>query len=193
MRRPPRRRSGGRRRSARSPPACGSRGDDLPRSLVVTSAVSGEGTSTVACGLAVALAGIGLRVILVDANPDHPVFADRFGDKPGLADVLAGDQKIDDVLLRWGPDSLRVLPAGPLAGRAGRTGGLPSIVGELEERADIVLFDAPPVLSTVDTAILARACAGALLVTRYGRTRREEVAEASNAWSRSAPASSARC
>jgi non-specific protein-tyrosine kinase len=51
-------------------------------------------------------------------------------------------------------------------------------LGELEQKADIVIFDAPPLLSVTDAAILARLCAGALLVTRFGRTRQEQVAQA---------------
>ncbi len=149
--------------------------DGLPGSLVVTGAVTGEGASTVARGLAVALADLGLKVILVDADPVRPYFTGGFRGAASLPGVLVGDRQLDDSLVQWGPDSLRVLPDA-----GGVLTELPSIAAELAERADIVLYDAPPVLSTIDTAILAHGCAGAVLVTRYARTRRGEVARAAD-------------
>jgi non-specific protein-tyrosine kinase len=158
-------------------------GGDLPRSLVVTSAVSGEGKSTIACNLAVSLAENGWNVVLVDADPRHSRLGEYLGltESPGLTSVIADDRPVEEAFQRWGPGSLSVLPSGPLthnpsellASRRMRT-----ILRELEERADIVLIDTPPLLSATDAAILARQCTGALLVTRCGRTRREQVVQA---------------
>jgi non-specific protein-tyrosine kinase len=55
---------------------------------------------------------------------------------------------------------------------------MPRILLELEQRADIVLVDTPPLLSVTDASILARICGGTLLVARCGRTRREQVTRA---------------
>jgi non-specific protein-tyrosine kinase len=151
--------------------------------VVVTSALPGEGKTTVACNLAVSLAEAGWRVILVDADLRGSPLASRLGveDADGLAELLSGRRTVDEVLRQWGPDTLSVLPGGAATSNPGdlvASRMMPSILQKLGDRADIVLIDTPPVLSTTDAAILARGCAGALVVARHGRTRREDVAQA---------------
>jgi capsular exopolysaccharide synthesis family protein len=158
-------------------------GGGLPRSVVVTSAVAGEGKSTIACNLAVTLAENGWNVVLVDADPRHSRLGEYLGlkESAGLTSVLADGRPADEVFQRWGPGSLSVLASGPLTHNPSEllaSGRMRTVLRELEERADIVLIDTPPLLSTTDAAILARQCTGALLVTRCGRTRREQVAQA---------------
>jgi tyrosine-protein kinase len=154
-----------------------------PRSVVVTSSVAEEGTTTVACNLAIALAEAGVRVILVDADLRRPRIADYLGiEAPtGLTNVLSGGADVADVLRPWGPGSLSVLPAGPIAAGASELLVSPRFLAtlrELEGRADIVIFDAPPLLGVSDAAVIARGCSGAMLVTRQGRTRQEQVVQA---------------
>jgi non-specific protein-tyrosine kinase len=156
-------------------------GDDPPRSVVVTSAGPQEGRSMVACNLAVALAEIGWKVVLVDADLRGSGLAEHLGIEgaDGLTSVLAHDRPVEEVLRQWGPRSLSVLPAGPARpGEPLASPMMPSVIGALEERADIVVIDTPPLLSSAETAVLARCCTGTLLVARYGRTRREQVVEA---------------
>jgi capsular exopolysaccharide synthesis family protein len=158
-------------------------GGELPRSVVVTSPLPEEGKSTVACNLAVSLAECGLRVVLADADLRGSRLADalKVDNSAGLSDVLFNGHAVGDVLQHWGPGSLSVLPSGAISRNPSALLTSPkmaSVLRELEERADIVLFDAPAVLSATDAAILARSCTGALLVARYGRTRCEQVAEA---------------
>jgi capsular exopolysaccharide synthesis family protein len=157
-------------------------GDEPPRSVVVTSPLPEEGKSMVACNLAVALAESGLRVVLADADLRGSRLADGLGveNSAGLSDVLSDGRALEEVLQRWGPESLFVLPSGTGSRNPSALLTSPrmaSLLRELEQRADIVLFDAPAVLSATDAAILARRCTGALLVARYGRTRRERLAE----------------
>lgn len=158
-------------------------GGGLPRSVVVTSPLPEEGKSMVACNLAVSLAECGWRVVLADADLHGSHLADSLGveGSAGLSDVLFNGHAVGDVLRQWGPESLSVLPSGTISRNPSALLTSPkmsSVLRELEERADIVLFDAPAVLSATDAAILARRCTGALLVARYGRTRREQVTEA---------------
>jgi capsular exopolysaccharide synthesis family protein len=155
-------------------------GDALPRSVVVTSALPEEGKSTIACNLAVSLAEAGWRVVLVDGDLRGAQLASHLGldETPGLTDALAHDRPVGAMLRQWGPDSLSVLPAGSVTGHTSEllaSRKTPSVLRELERRADIVVVDAPALLSTTDAAILARGCAGAIVVARYGRTRREDV------------------
>jgi non-specific protein-tyrosine kinase len=156
-------------------------GDEPPRSVVVTSATSQEGRSVVARNLAVALAETGWKVILVDADLRGSRLADQLGidGTCGLTSVLAHDRPVGEALQQWGPVSLSVLPGGPAhSGELLASPKMSSLIGALEERADVVVIDAPALLSSADTAVLARRCTGTLLVARYGRTRREQVVEA---------------
>jgi capsular exopolysaccharide synthesis family protein len=157
-------------------------GDALPRSVVVTSALPEEGKSMIACNLAVSLAEAGWRVILLDADLRGSRLASHLelDETPGLADALAHDRPVRTLLRPWGPDSLSVLPAGSATGRASEllaSRKMPSVLRELEREADIVIVDTPSLLSATDAAVLARACTGAILVARHGRTRREDVVE----------------
>lgn len=153
-------------------------GDAPPRSVVVTGTEAEEGRSLVACNLAVALAETGRKVILVDAGLRGAGVAAQLdiGEEEGLTSVLAHDRPVAEVLRGWGPESLYVLPGGPprpdvlLASPR-----MTSLLDELEELADIVVIDAPPVSACAGTAVLARRCTGTVIVARYGRTRREAV------------------
>jgi non-specific protein-tyrosine kinase len=158
-------------------------GGEPPRSVVITSPLPDEGKSMVACNLAVSLAECGLRVILADADLRGSRLADGLGveNSAGLSDVLFNGHAVGDVLRQWGPESLSVLPSGTVARNPSALLTSPkmaAVLRELRERADIVLFDAPAVLSATDAAVLARHCTGALIVARYGRTRSGQVTEA---------------
>lgn len=137
----------------------------------------------VACNLAISLAKCGWRVVLVDANLRDSHLADCLGieNSVGLSDVLSAGRPVGDVLNQWRPAPLLVLPSGttsPNPSALLTSPRLSSVLRELEDQADIVLFDTPPVLSTPDATALARRCTGTLLIARYGRTRREHVSEA---------------
>jgi capsular exopolysaccharide synthesis family protein len=154
-----------------------------PVSLLVTSSVPREGTTAITCGLAIALAETGSRVVLVDANLREPgVGAYLALDATrGLADVLAGAITVDVALRDWGNGRLQVLPAGFAVTDPGELLASPALaqtIGNLEDRFDIVLIDAPSLLSAADAAVLSKLASGVLLVVRAGRTRTEHVERA---------------
>ncbi|MFF0308440.1 polysaccharide biosynthesis tyrosine autokinase [Streptosporangium sp. NPDC004379] len=157
--------------------------DRQPRSLVVTSCLPGEGKSSIATNLSIALAQAGWRVILVDGDLRRPRVPHYLGIEGavGLTDVLIGKMALRDVVQTWGEPGLSVLPSGRippnpselLASQAMRT-----LLGQLMESHDMVIIDAPPLLPVTDAAALAAICDGALLIARYGRTRREHLVRA---------------
>lgn len=158
--------------------------DDPVRSVVVTGVLPGEGASLTACNLAIALAQAGKSVVLLDASLRRPRVAQYFGidGAVGLTSVLAGRATLERALQPSGEGSLSVLSSGPVPPNPSElleAQSMHRILAELRERADILVIDAPPLLSFADAAILARDCDGAMVVTRYGRTSREQLRRAS--------------
>ncbi|HEY6797814.1 MAG TPA: polysaccharide biosynthesis tyrosine autokinase [Kineosporiaceae bacterium] len=153
-------------------------------SLVVTGSVQGEGKTTTAANLAVAMAQNGERVVLVDADLRRPAVADVFGlpGGIGLTTVLRGDVPVDAALQQWRDDlPLQVLPAGPLPPNPSELIGsarMAELVRELTGRGLTVVVDSPPLLPVTDATILARITDGALLVTRLTHTRADQLTTA---------------
>lgn len=155
--------------------------DNPPRSIVVTSSVPSEGKSTTTCNLAITLAQAGIRVALVDGDLRRPQVATYLGleGAVGLTSVLVGRAELDDALQVWGAaGALHVLPAGPTPPNPSEllgSQGMSDLLRTLEDRYDLVIVDSPPLLPVTDAAVLSTIASGALLLVRYGRTRREQV------------------
>jgi succinoglycan biosynthesis transport protein ExoP len=165
-----------------------SRSFDHPvRSLVVTSSVAGEGTTTTATNLAIAFAQGGNDVILIDANLRNPGIADLLGLPPetGLSSVLRGDLSLDGALRSWRDDlPLRVLTSGPLPPNPSEVVGSAQMAGlirHLVGTGATVILDTPPLLPATDPALLAQFTDGALLVTRFRSTRVDELSVGASA------------
>jgi non-specific protein-tyrosine kinase len=153
------------------------------RSVVVTSPSADEGKSTTSCNLAITLSQAGMRTILVEADLRRPRVADYMGleGAVGLTSVLTGVATLDDALQPWGRTAMWVLASGPLPPNPSEILGsqqMLELLKTLEDRADVIVFDSPPLLPVTDAAVLARICDGAVLVVRHGNTRREQVTRA---------------
>ncbi len=153
------------------------------RSLVVTSSISAEGKSTSVASLGLALADVGERVVLVDADLRRPTLAAQFGldGAVGLSDVLIGRVSLDAALQTWGDDELTILPGGevpPNPNELLQTDAMTALMATLSERFDTVLFDAPPLLPVSDAALLARRTNGAIVIAAAGEVRRGQLDEA---------------
>jgi capsular exopolysaccharide synthesis family protein len=157
-------------------------GQDTKR-IVVTSCKPREGKSTTVCNLAITLAQAGQRVIAVDADLRRPRLSDYLGIEgaAGLTDALIGRADLDDVLQPWGDLPLQVLPSGQTPPNPSELLGsaqMSDLIDQLGKRADIVLFDAPPLLPVTDAVVLGRSCDGALLITHYGSTHQPQIRQA---------------
>jgi non-specific protein-tyrosine kinase len=159
---------------------------DQPLStLLVTSAAPEEGKSTTLANLAVTTAQGGRRTILVDCDLRRPTQQQLWGLPKGARGltsmVLEADGLANPPLASVGVENLWVLPSGPLPPNPADLLGsrrMEEIIGVLKARADLVLFDAPPVLAVTDAALLASKLDGALLVVAAGATRREHAQRA---------------
>jgi capsular exopolysaccharide synthesis family protein len=158
-----------------------------PRSMVVTSPTTAEGRTTTALYTAVALAGRGHRVVLVDFDLRRPELAARHDlpELPGLVEVVRGEASLDQALkLAPGAPGLTLLPAGTAQVDPSNVLFDPrtvTMIDALTGAFDFVLCDAPPVLGVADAACLSDLIGAALLVARAGRTSRRELAAAAAA------------
>lgn len=158
--------------------------DGAPRTFMVTSVEAGDGKTSLAMNLAVALAQLGSgEILLVDGNLRHPELHTILNvpRTPGLSTFLAGDSELSTVLTPTHIPNLSLLPAG---GRPGNPGELlasrrmDQALEALAERYAHVIFDASPLLGISDALNLAPRVEGVVLVLRHGRTRRDEALEA---------------
>jgi succinoglycan biosynthesis transport protein ExoP len=159
--------------------------DHVVKTVLVTSAVPGEGKTTVAVGLARAAALSGSRVVLVEADLRRPSIGSRLQVDPradGLASVLFDGADPSDLLQEpvAGMPRLRVLPAGPVPEDAAnrlRPDALGRALASLSLHADLIVIDAAPLLPVVDTRLLLDELDldAHLIVARVGLTKRHEI------------------
>jgi capsular exopolysaccharide synthesis family protein len=151
--------------------------------ILVTSPGGGEGRTTVAANLAMAIARGHHRVLLVDADISNPGVHHAFGVENGLGlqDVLADRASVASALRSTSLPRLRVLLAGERAADDSEVfvnERFASVIPQLCEEADVVIIDAPPLLGSTDAAILAPLVDGVVLVVRGRQTRGEALREA---------------
>ena len=170
------------------------------RTIMFTSATHDEGKSTTVANLAIALARTGRRVALVDIDLRNPALAGLFSldDHRGLTTVALGRARLDDVLaqvslsyvnpkekiersaINTTQGVLEVLPVGPPPPNPAEFVGsdaLAAILAELEQRADLVLLDTPPILDVSDAMTLSSRVDGLVVVTKLSAVRRPTLQE----------------
>lgn len=153
-----------------------------PRVMVLTSAGAGEGKSTVASNLAIALAEIRKRVLLIDADLRKPRIHTIFelNNECGLVDILqdetAGEDRVSELIQQTSIPGLSVLPSGPSTSAAANllfAGNMPELLARFRKDFDMILIDTPPMLQMPDARVIGRMADGVLLVTRAGHTTRD--------------------
>lgn len=145
--------------------------------LVVTSAEPGEGKSTTVANLGAVWAQMGRSVILVDTDLRRPSLHRVFSlpPEPGLTDLLLdGMQNTDAVLRETGVQGMRILASGKLPPNPAEllaSDWMERLIESLKQKAEIVIFDAPPILPVTDAILLAAKTGYLLWVIYSGRTR----------------------
>ena len=149
--------------------------DQQMQTVLVTSTGPVEGKTTTVANLAVTLAQIGRRVILVDLDLRRPTIHKLFqqSNKVGVTTALfSGDA--GRYLLDTGIENLRILTSGPLPPNPAdllQSPRMHDLLEEMKRQADLVLIDTPPVLPVADPVLLARQCDATLLVVLAENTR----------------------
>lgn len=163
--------------------------DHAPRVIMLSSAMPGEGKTTSAINLALALAEAGRSVTLVDADLRRPRVTAYLGliGGVGLTNVLAGTADVVDVLQPYGDSGVLVVGAGPTPPNPSEllaSEHMRGLIDALREKTEYVLIDAPPLLPVADATGLAVLADGVLLTVRYGQSRKDQLQQASAALGR---------
>lgn len=153
------------------------------KSVLVTSSLPGEGKSTTATNMAIALAQAGNAVCLVDADLRRPMVGEylRLERNAGLTTALVGSVDLEDLVQPWGEDNLFVLTSGQIPPNPSELLGsrdMKALVEQLESTFDIVVIDAPPLLPVTDAAVLSQHVGGVVVVVGSQKTKHNEVARA---------------
>lgn len=151
------------------------------RSVVVTSSAPEAGKSFACTNLAVVAAQAGQRVCLVDADLRRGSLRRYFNvpkNTPGLAELLAGQVTLDEVLVEGPVPGLSFLPTGrfpPNPSELLMRASFSELIETLNTRFDLTLLDSPPVLAVTDPVVIGRATGATIAVVRYDVTPIGEV------------------
>ena len=158
-----------------------SQADHPPQVILVTSALPREGKTTAAANLAVTLAQLGDRTLLIDADLRKPGVGRLLnlgsGKYAGLSSYLAGVSSLDLVTIQHPAiPNLSAIPTGPLPPNPAdllSSHKLTDAIAELRSKFKFIVIDSPPIMAATDAVILSVKADGVLLVVRSGETPKE--------------------
>ena len=153
------------------------------QSLMVTSAGPKEGKSTTVANLAITLAQLGTKVVLVDSDLRRPVIHGIFGMSKdvGLTNYMVDSVPFTDIVKDSFMDNLKIITCGVLPPNPSELLGskkMEELIVKLKDEFDLVLFDSPPVIAVTDAAILSTKVDGAFLVISSGTANRDAIIRA---------------
>ncbi|MBL0968898.1 MAG: polysaccharide biosynthesis tyrosine autokinase [Brevundimonas sp.] len=154
--------------------------DGTPSSLLVSSARPAEGKSTTAYAIALNLAKVGRRVLLVDGDLRNPSMHRIVGagSERGMSNLLSGSAALDSLAQPTAQENLSFIPCGPLPPNPAELWGgdrVRQFLAEAREKYDHVVIDGPPVLGFADSPLLAATVGGVVFVTESRGTRRAQA------------------
>ncbi|MBI4317969.1 MAG: CpsD/CapB family tyrosine-protein kinase [Chloroflexi bacterium] len=152
--------------------------------LAVSSALDGEGKTTVSLGLALAMAQDSEKnVLLLDGNPFRPSLSEslEIKDAVGLVDCLTRSTSLQAIARPTSLKNLWVVPSGPRVTRLSkliRSSAMADLLQEARSKHNIVVMDTPSLLSCSDTRVMVSYSDAMVLVVRSGMSTTTTVAEA---------------
>lgn len=157
--------------------------DQEIKTMLVTSAGPSEGKSTTAVNIAGVFAQEGKRVVLVDGDMRKPTAHHTFNLKNsfGLSSVLTKQCELQQSIQSADVEHLAVIPSGAIPPNPAEllaSKQMDTVIEKLKNEFDLVIFDAPPVLSVTDAQILSNKCDATVLVVDTGATEKASILKA---------------
>lgn len=149
--------------------------DQPLKKVLITSALAGEGKTTVAINLAASIAATSVPVLLIDADLRRPTFKKYFPNiaGPGLSEVLSGRANLGDAINKTNIPNLSIIASGELPPNPSELLGSQRMAELLElaaTTAETIILDTAPALSVADAIALGPMSDGIVLVVRAGKT-----------------------
>ena len=157
---------------------------DAPlKTILVTSSGPSEGKTTTAANLAITMAQVGSRTLIVDADLRRPMVNGVFGipQEPGLTELLVKGGDLQKAMVSTDIENLFILPAGTIPPNPSEllsSQKMKRLIQEMKNCCDLVILDCPPVITVTDAAVLAAEADCVVLVIHSGKTDREAARRA---------------
>jgi len=153
------------------------------RVVLCTSTVPGEGKSFVTANYAMSVAISGEKVLLIDCDIRRPRAHSNFEVEVehGIADILLGKKKKEEVILKNIEENLDLLPSKHLSINVTELflgSRMKKLIDDLKKKYDLIILDTPPLLATSDAAILSQYSDGIIFVCGYGMVTKKELFQA---------------
>jgi polysaccharide biosynthesis transport protein len=157
--------------------------DEPPTIIQMTSALPGEGKTTVSLALAASAAASGLKVLFIDADLRHPVASRLLGLKkgPGLVDLLLSRLDVQDVIQFSERAKIWVLPAGSRSQNPSdllASDRMKSYMANFKQSFDYIVIDSPPLGAVIDPLVTSALADKVVVVVRWAATSRNLVRDA---------------
>jgi non-specific protein-tyrosine kinase len=160
--------------------------ENSPRTILVTSAMAGEGKSMIAINLAITIAvDLNSNALIVDCDLRNPSLSRWFGfrEQRGLSNYLLGEAQLPELLVKTSVDKLTILPGGTVRDNPVELIGskkMKSLVADLKARYDdrYIIFDSSPLLATTEPRVLSDMADGVIFVVKAADTPRESIQQA---------------
>jgi capsular exopolysaccharide synthesis family protein len=148
--------------------------------LAITSATAGEGKTATSTNLAIVMAQLGRKVLLIDGDLRKPRLHTVFqvSNRAGLVNVLAGGEEPGRAIVATPVQNLSLLPSGPTPPNPSEllaSDRMRELTEKARQRYDLVIIDTPPVLAVTDAVLIGSLADGLVLCLRAGKVLREEA------------------
>ncbi|MFJ7186821.1 CpsD/CapB family tyrosine-protein kinase [Lysinibacillus xylanilyticus] len=156
------------------------------KTLLITSSTPGEGKSTVSSNTAVVFAQENKKVLLIDADMRKPTVHHTFNlnNSVGLANLLTRQAIVEQAVQKTEIEGLHIITSGPIPPNPAEllaSNMMSNLIDELSKQYDVIIFDAPPILSVTDAQILSNKCDGTIIVVNSGAAEKAGVLKAKEA------------
>jgi capsular exopolysaccharide synthesis family protein len=154
-----------------------------PKSIVITSAIKGEGKSFLASNLALSFVYESKKVLVIDGNLRdsciHTLF--HLSNRIGLTSYLNGEMNMNSIQIPSGVDGLTIIPTGPVPSDPAKlveSGKMCQLIKDMEKIYDVVIVDTPAVLSVSDAVIVSGWVDGAIIQIESEKTTKRRFSDA---------------